>query len=383
MPQYPATSEDTVLYQDKQFIAAEDITLRVIDEAIASIYGRVFLNGVEIFPTGVGGVSDGDKGDITVSVGGTVWVIDNGVVTNAKLADPNLKDLALRWTPASASAPASLGFYEETDNGTRKISISGQPDLPGGADSIAYIPSLFSDDVLTVCFSAQVLRNKTLETDTNIIRAPVGSQTGKYLKDDGTWATPPGGGGLTDGDKGDITVGSGGTTLTIDSQAVTNGKLNDMAANTIKARQTSIGSPQDLSAPTIRTMLSIDNVSNTSDANKPVSTAQQTALNAKVDKARTITQKTGGANTALLTDDGCYLRFTQSGTVFTIPPNSTVAFPIGATIEGTDIAGAMTVAQGAAVTINKARTFVTAGAFSGWSIIKVATDTWDLHGDFV
>jgi hypothetical protein len=72
---------------------------------------------------------------------------------------------------------------------------------------------------------------------------------------------------------------SGGT---ISDGSITNSKLSNVATATFKARNTAgTGSPEDITVSQVKTLLSISNIDNTSDANKPVSTAQATQLNLK------------------------------------------------------------------------------------------------------
>jgi hypothetical protein len=65
-----------------------------------------------------GGVSDGDKGDITVSSSGLVWTIDNGVVTYAKMQDVSASSRLL------GRATAGAGDAEEITIGSG-LSLSG------------------------------------------------------------------------------------------------------------------------------------------------------------------------------------------------------------------------------------------------------------------
>jgi hypothetical protein len=65
---------------------------------------------------------------------------------------------------------------------------------------------------------------------------------------------------------------------------IPNSDLAQMVTKTYKGRTAgTTGDPEDVSVATLKTDLSLNNVDNTSDASKPVSTAQQTALDLKLD----------------------------------------------------------------------------------------------------
>lgn len=90
-----------------------------------------------------------------------------------------------------------------------------------------------------------------------------------------------------------------------------------------------------------------------------------------------------GAYTLVLADAGKMVRCTSATAVaVTIPANSTVAFTTGTIIEvrqaGT---GQISIAAAGGVTINsEASMLKVAAQHRGVTLIKVATDTWDLDG---
>ena len=104
---------------------------------------------------------------------------------------------------------------------------------------------------------------------------------------DATYAT---GTGISDGDKGDIVVGSSGTSWTIDTGVVTNAKLADVATSTFKGRTTAgTGVPEDLTAAQARTILNVEDGATADQTDSEI----ETAYNNQVDVVSQVDAEAG------------------------------------------------------------------------------------------
>jgi hypothetical protein len=97
----------------------------------------------------------------------------------------------------------------------------------------------------------------------------------------------------------------------------------------------------------------------------------------------TLNTQTGTTYTHVLTDASKLVTLNNASAItLTIPPNSSVAFPVGTKVDLVQLgAGTVTVAEGAGVTVNATPTKDFRAQYSAASCIKIATDEWVLVGD--
>jgi microcompartment protein CcmK/EutM len=104
---------------------------------------------------------------------------------------------------------------------------------------------------------------------------------------------------------------------------------------------------------------------------------------ASVSSQVSINAQTGTTYTTVLTDASKLVTLNNASAItLTIPPNSSVAYPVGTKIDLLQIgAGQVTVAGGSGVTVNSTPTLKLRAQYSGATCIQYAADTWILAGD--
>jgi hypothetical protein len=192
---------------------------------IKTINGSSVLGSGNLTVTGTG-VSDGDKGDITVSGSGTVWTIDNNAVTNAKIND-------VEWSKVTGE-PTTLGGYGISDTKANFDAACSDGNFLFVGDVTQYTDEMAQDAVGAMVDTSLTYDDATPRLSrsalTGAITASAGSNTtalGTFTKAQLDTAVSDGVPlfvgdiiGLTDGDKGDITVSSSGTVWNIDAATV-------------------------------------------------------------------------------------------------------------------------------------------------------------------
>lgn len=278
----------------------------IIYDASANATRKVTLQ--DALDVAVGGVSEGDKGDITVTAGGDTWTIDDDAVTYAKIQNVSATDKllgrssigagnveeiactaagrALLDDANAAAQRTTLGLGTlATQNGTVSGTNTGdQTSIAGitgtkaefdtactdgnflySGDVTQYTDELAQDAVggiLTDTSTIDFTYNDGANTISAAVIANTSTQKIEVTKNSGavvgtrkqlnfiegtnvtltiaddvgndqvdvTIASSGGGGGLSDGDYGDITVSGSSTVLTIDNDAVTYAKMQNVSA---------------------------------------------------------------------------------------------------------------------------------------------------------
>ncbi len=134
---------------------------------------------------GGGGIADGDKGDVSVTGSGATWTIDAGVVSLAKMADLASARLMGRVT-AGTGAPEALTAAQ----------VRGLLNVADGAQ--VNVPTNLAYDAPSRVLASDTGADATLPlvSSANAGLAPAsGGGVVNFLRADGSWATPAGGGG--------------------------------------------------------------------------------------------------------------------------------------------------------------------------------------------
>jgi len=248
-------------------------------------------------------IADGDKGDIVVSSGGNTWTIENmdenATVTTGTYVSKVNQDLLIKVRKSTAGTiTKGQVVYIVGSSGTHLLVELAQAD----AEATSAYTIGIAATTITNTSDGFVVQNGRLTQLSTLPTATFADGDAVYLSEATAGGyrvgipTAPNHGVFL----GFVIRNSNGSAGELDVRVQNYQELEELsdvyisgvAANNFLLRNATNTRWENKTTSDVKTTLALNNVDNTSDANKPVSTATQTALDGKVDENSAITGAT-------------------------------------------------------------------------------------------